>query len=126
MVGVEIVLVLVLAEYEILGLMAGRARFKYKVPAPATAGHPVFERYYRVHQNTLEQLMVFVPSLILFGLYVSPRAAQVLGILFLIARLAYAIGYVRDPERRFYGAAPTVAINMTLVLGSLIGLLHAV
>ena len=49
----------------------GRARVRCNVPAPATTGHPVFERYFRVQQNTLEQLIVFVPSMWLFGLYVS-------------------------------------------------------
>ena len=56
---VAIVILLALIEYNIFGILVGRARAKYNVPAPATSGDPVFERYCRVHQNTLEQLMVF-------------------------------------------------------------------
>lgn len=125
MTGVEIVMIVALLECQVMSLMAGRARLKFKVKAPATTGHPTFERYYRVHQNTLEQLMVFVPALLVFGLYVSSRAAVVLGILFVVARAAYAIGYIRDPGQRLYGAASTVAINSVLLVGGLVGLLFA-
>ncbi len=125
MVGVQIILVLALIEYLILGFNTGRARVKYDVKAPATTGHPLFERAYRVHQNTLEQLIVFVPSLLLFSYYVSARFAFILGLLFLIARAVYAVGYTRDPEQRIYGAGLTALVNAVLLIGSLVGLLIA-
>lgn len=123
MTAVEIVLITALIEYEAMGLMAGRARLKFKVEAPATVGHPIFERYYRVHQNTLEQLIIFVPALIIFALTVSAAVATVLGGLFIVARALYAIGYIRDPKQRLYGAGSTVLINGTLLVGGLVGLL---
>jgi glutathione S-transferase len=67
MVGVQIILVLALMEYMVLGFSAGLARTRYEIKAPATTGHPIFERHYRVHQNTLEQLIVFIPALLLFS-----------------------------------------------------------
>jgi uncharacterized membrane protein YecN with MAPEG domain len=73
---VALVVVLALLEYSILGVMVGQARLKYKVPAPATTGDPIFERYFRVHQNTMEQLIVFVPAMFIFAAYAmgwSPR-----------------------------------------------------
>ena len=33
------------------------------VPAPATTGTPEFERAFRVHYNTIEQLVLFIPLL---------------------------------------------------------------
>ena len=125
MVWVDIILVLALLEYIILGFNVSRNRVKYDVKAPATAGNPIFERHYRVHQNTLEQLIVFVPALLLFAFFVSRRWAAILGALFVIARIVYAAGYVRDPEQRSYGAAMTAVVNIILVIGSLIGLLRA-
>lgn len=68
---VAIVIGLALIEYFVFGLLVGRARQTYGVAAPAMSGHPVFERYMRVHQNTLEQLAVFVPAMVMFGVYVS-------------------------------------------------------
>ena len=125
MVGVYIVIMLALIEYSILGFNAGLARSKYGVKAPATTGHPMFERAYRVHQNTMEQLIVFIPAMIVFCRFVSSRWAVILGVLFLIARVVYAFGYMRDPEQRAYGAGLTTAVNLILIIGGLIGLLAA-
>ena len=58
-----IVTALVLIEYMLISIQVGRARAKYGIKAPATSGHPVFDRTFRVHQNTLEQLVIFIPSL---------------------------------------------------------------
>ncbi len=68
----SLVTVLTLILYFILTLNVGRARVKYKVPVPQTSGDADFERVFRVQQNTLEQLILFLPSLWLFALFVSP------------------------------------------------------
>jgi len=117
------VTIAVLIEYMVLGVMVGRARMKYGVAAPATTGHPMFERYFRVHQNTLEALIVFIPGLWLFAQYVSPRTAVALGLVFVASRIVYAVGYLRDPEKREAGAIATVVINGVLIIGSLIGVI---
>ncbi|HLY53305.1 MAG TPA: MAPEG family protein, partial [Steroidobacteraceae bacterium] len=59
----HLVLALALLEFFYFGLAVARARATYKVPAPATSGNEVFERYFRVHMNTLEQLIIFVPGI---------------------------------------------------------------
>ena len=58
-----IIAMLALVQYLAFGLFVGRARGKFGVDAPATTGHPEFERYFRAHYNTLEQLIVFLPAL---------------------------------------------------------------
>jgi len=79
--------VLALLEYSVLGAMVGRARQKYGVEAPATTGNPDFERYFRVHENTLESLIVFLPAVWIFSLTVNYHFGVALGALFLIARI---------------------------------------
>lgn len=118
-----IVTLLALIEYMVFGAMVGRARGKYGVEAPATTGNPDFERYFRVHENTLENLIVFIPALWLFSLSVNYHFGVALGLLFVIARIIYAQGYWRAAAKRGPGAAATLAINAILVLGGLIGLL---
>jgi glutathione S-transferase len=120
-----LITVAALVEYMVLGILVGRARIKLGVAAPATTGNPVFERYYRVHQNTLEALIVFLPGLWLFGGYVSRWAAIALGVVFIAGRIVYAVGYVKDPEKRTVGAIVTAIVNAILLLGSLIGLIVA-
>ena len=117
-----IVTLLALLEYSILGMMVGRARAKYGVEAPATTGNPDFERYFRVHENTLESLIVFIPALWIFSLTVNYHFGVALGLLFVIARIIYASGYLNAPAKRAPGAIATFVINAILVLGSLIWL----
>jgi uncharacterized membrane protein YecN with MAPEG domain len=118
---VAFVIALALLEYAVFGLLVGRARGKYHVAAPAISGHPVFERYFRVHQNTLEQLMAFVPGMWLFGTYVNPTWAAWLGLVFVVGRVVYLVGYVADPAKREIGFALSSLPVVILLLGALWG-----
>lgn len=97
---VAIVIVLALIEYIAFGILVGRARAKYNVPAPATSGDPTFERYWRVHQNTLEQLPTFIMAILIYGYYGNATIAAGLGVVFIIGRFLYLQGYVKDPAKR--------------------------
>ncbi|MEO8225030.1 MAG: MAPEG family protein [Gammaproteobacteria bacterium] len=122
---VAIVIVIALLEFMVFGLLVGRARVRCHVQAPATVGHPVFERYFRVQQNTLEQLIVFVPSMWFFGMYVSTLWAAGLGVLFVLGRVLYLTGYVADPKKRSAGFGLSYLPNMVLAVGALVGaILH--
>ena len=57
-------LVLALIVYFALSVNVGRARATWNVPAPQASGHPEFDKRYRVQMNTLEQLALFVPGVI--------------------------------------------------------------
>lgn len=120
---VAVVAALALIEYVLISLQTGQARAKYNVKAPATTGDPMFERHYRVQHNTIEQLVVFFPSLFLFASYVSGNIAAVLGLVFIVGRFLYARGYVADPEKRGTGFIIGFSANVILLLGGLIGAL---
>jgi len=118
---VSLVVVVALLEYFIFGLLVGRARGQYGVPAPAMSGHPVFERTMRVQQNTLEQLVIFVPAMFMFAQLVSAGMAALLGVIFIVGRALYYRGYVEAPEKRSVGFVLTVIPQVLLMLGTLIG-----
>jgi len=122
---VFLVILLALIEYTVFQGLVGRARVKYGVRAPAIAGNPDFERVNRVHQNTLEALIVFIPAVWIFGLYLSARWAAGLGLLFIVGRAIYAIGYFRAAEKRGPGAGITGLTNVALVLGAIVGVVRA-
>jgi glutathione S-transferase len=118
-----IVTLLALLEYLILGVMVGQARGTYGVEAPATTGNPDFERIFRVHVNTLESLIIFIPAVWIFSVTINYHLGVILGLLFVAARVIYAQGYMSAAAKRGPGAAATAAINGTLVLSSLIWLI---
>jgi glutathione S-transferase len=120
---VAIVAALALFEYAYFGAQVSRARGRYGVKAPATTGHELFDRHYRVQQNTAEQLVMFLPALYLFAVYVSAPIAALLGLAFLVGRALYARGYVADPERRGTGFIVGFAASAVLLLGGLAGAL---
>lgn len=123
---VHLVIVLALLEFLLFGYAVGRARTRYKVPAPAMSGHEVFDRYFRAQMNTLEQLVVFLPSLWLFAHYINAWAAVVLGLLFIVGRALYFRGYVQAAESRHAGFVLSAIPNVTLLTGALIGVSRAI
>ena len=118
---VDIVTALAVLQFLVFGFRVGTARGRYGVKAPATTGNETFERYFRVQQNTLEQLIVFLPGLYLFSHYFKPQVAAVLGAMYLIGREVYAVTYVKEPSKRGLGYGLTFLPTVILVLGGLFG-----
>jgi len=121
---VYLVMTLALIEYMVLGGLVGRARGKYGINAPAVTGNDIFERTFRVHQNTLEGLVIFLPGLWLCGTYWNPWVAAGIGVAGIIGRAIYARAYIRDPASRGPGAAIVGFANVFLVIGGLVGLIR--
>ena len=108
----------------VLSLRVGAMRQRHGVKAPAMTGHPEFERANRVHQNTVEQLVLFLPLLWL-ALYVLGDAITGLaGAVWIVGRIVYASGYARDPAARQSGMAITTLPIAVLLLASLWGILQ--
>ena len=123
---VYFMIMLALLEYVVMAALVGRAREKFGILAPTMTGHPDFERVIRVHLNTLENLIIFVPAVWIFASYVSALWAAILGFVFVVARAVYAVGYLRAAEKRSIGAAVTGLVDLVLVVGGLIGLALAI
>ncbi len=125
MVWVDIVGLLAVVQLFVFGTLVGRARGMYGVAAPATTGHPVFERYYRVQMNTVEALLVFLPGLYLGARYWSPKYAALLGVIYLIGRVIYLVAYVSDPKKRSLGFSLSMVPAIALVIAALVGAIRA-
>jgi glutathione S-transferase len=102
-----------------MGIRVAGARRRFGIAAPAIIGHPEFERYFRVHMNTLEGLVVFLPSLWLFAVYVSEPIAAALGLVWILGRVLYMFDYVKDANRRGRGFGIQAVATLVLVFGSL-------
>jgi glutathione S-transferase len=118
---VDIVTALALLQFIVFLMQVARARGKYGVLAPATTGNEIFERHFRVQQNTLEQLILFLPGLYLFAHYFNPLWAAGLGLIYLIGRQVYSASYVKDPKTRSAGFGLTFLPTLVLIVGGVIG-----
>lgn len=118
---------LILLEYLVFGYLVSRARARHRIIAPAVTGHPEFERCFRVQQNTIEQLVVALPAMWIFGLTQSGLWAAALGLVFVIGRGFYAYGYLASETGggRHYGFMLGFYATLALFVGAVIGVVKA-
>ncbi|WP_426702496.1 MAPEG family protein [Rhodanobacter sp. Col0626] len=116
-------LVTLLTVLLLLGTMwaVGRARDRHGIKAPATTGHPAFDRAYRVQMNTLEQTVMFLPTLWLAANYGFSGWAGVAGLVWIVGRVWYALAYLRDPAKREPGFIIGMLGWLALLLMACIG-----
>jgi len=122
---VNLVVVLALFEYFAFSALVGRARGMYGVQAPATSGNEMFERYFRVHYNTLELMIMFVPALLIAAIYWNPAWMAAVGAIYLVGRIVYLQGYVRDPKARDIGFGLSIVPIAVLAFAALAGVVRA-
>ena len=96
-----------------------KARGIYGVKLPAISGHPDFERVFRVQMNTLEWMLIFLPSLWLFAIYISDAVAAVLGLVWIAGRILYMTGYSQAAAKRGRGFGIQASTAIVLWLGAL-------
>lgn len=121
---VAIVTILALGQFVLFSIQVGSMRGKHGVKAPAMSGHPEFERMFRIQQNTMEQLVVFVPTLWIFAQYVDSQWAAGLGLVFIIGRFIYRSSYLKDPAKRSMGFTITFLPTAVMLVWGLIAVLR--
>jgi glutathione S-transferase len=112
---------LALTTYQATALLVGRARIRHGVRPPATNGPEEFERSLRVQQNTLEQLVFFLPVFWLAVLFSNGTAVSVLGLIWVGGRIAYAVGYLQAPEKRGPGFGISFLSGVVLLVMAVVG-----
>ncbi|MHA1544571.1 MAG: MAPEG family protein [Alphaproteobacteria bacterium] len=86
----------------------GLNRGKYKIKAPKMSGNETWERICRVHGNTVEQMVIFLPALWLAALTGGDKLAAAVGLVWPIARLFYSKLYLSNPKGRGPGILLTI------------------
>lgn len=118
---VHVVALLAITQFLLFGFLVGRARGKYHIKAPAVTGHEMFEREYRVQMNTLEQLICFLPALLIADLYWSQGFVAGVGAVYLVGRVLYRNAYVNSPGSRGLGFVLTFIPTVVLVIAGFVG-----
>lgn len=112
-----------LITYQGTAMAVAQARLKHKVLPPASSGPEPFERALRVQQNTLEQLVFFLPSFWLAALLVCEGWASLLGFIWVGGRIAYGVGYRQAPAKRRLGFAISFVSSTVLLAMAIVGVL---
>ena len=115
-----IVTFLALAQYTLFGIQVGGMRGKLDVPAPKEFGNEQFERMNRVHLNTAEQLILFIPALWMHAFYVNATYGAILGLVFIAGRFIYRAAYLKDPSSRGAGFTLTFLPSAVLLIWTLV------
>lgn len=116
-----IAIMVALLQFVYFGIEVGRARGRFGVQAPAVSGHPEFERYFRVQMNTLEQLIVIVPSAVAFATFASDLWAAVATAVYIVGRFIYFGSYVKDPSKRGTGFLLSALPGWVMAIGAMVG-----
>lgn len=118
---VAVVTSIALLQAFVFAFQVGMARVRYDVKAPATAGPEEFNRAFRIHQNTLEQLVLLVPAMWMFAWYVRADVAAGLGVLFVVGRQVYRGAYMKNPDTRSLGFGLGALAIVACTFGTLVG-----
>lgn len=116
---VAIVTLLALLLYLWMGTQVSRTRVRVGIRAPAMTGDPLLERTIRAHYNTLEWLPVFLASLWLFAIYWNSTIAAIVGLVWIIARILYFLGYAAEARKRSTGFLIQTLAVAVLLFGAL-------
>lgn len=121
----SLAVVLALLVYLVLGFLVGAARGKFNVPAPASSGHPEFDKRYRVHMNTLEQLALFLPAVFLAVPVLGDTVTAAIALVWSLGRIIYARAYFADAAKRGPGFGLTFFPTLILVGAGAYGAVRA-
>lgn len=120
----DLVAVLAILQLVFFAVLVGRARGLYSVKAPATSGHEMFERAYRVQMNTLELMVAFLPALYIAARYWPASYVAAIGAVYLLGRMIYWRSYTARPASRGIGFALSMLPILGLLIGALIGIVR--
>jgi glutathione S-transferase len=118
-------IVVALIVYFSLAFVVGRARVTFDVPAPASGGHPEFDKRYRVQMNTIEQIVLFLPAIWLAAPVLGDLTTALIGLLWSVGRLVYARSYYKDPATRSAGFMLTLLPTLALLIAAIVGAVRA-
>jgi glutathione S-transferase len=99
-------------------ILVSRARRKFGVKLPAISGNADFERVFRAQMNTLEWMPIFLPALWLFAIYINDPIAAAIGLVWIVGRVLYVLGYAKATEKRGPGFAIQSIAAIALWLGA--------
>jgi glutathione S-transferase len=108
------------------GILVARTRRRLGIHPPVMTGSPELDCALRVQGNTLEQIVIFLPSLWLAALYFQGWIPPLLGLVWCLGRIIFALTYKpAAPGKRFIGFQLTIFPTLILVILAIVGIVQA-
>lgn len=121
---VDLVGIIAVLQLFVFGALTGNVRRKSGLKAPAVTGDENFERMYRVQMNTLETLILFLPSLFIATKYWPPTVVAGIGSIYLLGRILFWRAYVTQPSKRALGFVLSILPIFILILMTIVGVVR--
>ena len=119
--AMAIITVIALIQLMYFAFAVGIARGAYEISAPSIIGNEIFERANRVHQNSVEHIVIFVPALWMFGYFIDPLWGSGVGLVYIVSRFMYRAAYLSDPSKRSLSFTLGFFAIVVLLVGSTAG-----
>ena len=116
---------LAISLYFFTSVQVSKARQAFSIKAPAISGNPDFERAFRVQKNTLEWMPIFLPALWLTALYIGDKWAAAGGVVWIVGRILYMLGYSAAANKRGTGFIIQALASVVLWIAALTGVAMA-
>jgi glutathione S-transferase len=124
MLWIELITLLAIGQLFLFSMSVGRARARHGLPLPAMSGNEMVERHIRGHLNSLEWIVIFLPALWIAAQHWGQYLVAGLGVIYLVGRTLYFLGYVRDIKKRMPGFVLSTLGALALVLLALVGVIR--
>lgn len=111
-----LVTLLTLTVYFVLTYNVGRARKRFGIMPPDMTGPEDFMRVVRVHGNTVEQMLMFLPLLWMAAFAARDEIAAAIGVFWPLSRILYAAGYYKSVKGRVPGFLSGLLIVVILFI----------
>ena len=108
-----------------LQINTGKVRGRTGIKPPAMSGDPTLEAALRAEGNTVEQYVLFLPALWLAALYFQGWVPPIVGLVWCLGRVLYAVGYMSQPDKRYPGYMVSVLASLVLIVLAAIGVINA-
>jgi uncharacterized membrane protein YecN with MAPEG domain len=109
-----------------LAIRVARTRTRLNILPPAMTGSPELDCVLRGHANTVEQFILFLPSLWVAALYFQGWIPPILGLLWCVGRIVFALGYKpANPKGRYPGFFLGMIAMLALIVLGAIGIVQA-
>jgi uncharacterized membrane protein YecN with MAPEG domain len=106
-------------------ILVARTRRATGIQPPAMSGDLRLERALRVQGNTVEGFIVFIPALWLATLYFQGWIPPLIGLIWCLGRIIFAVGYMTSAEKRHVGFTISIFSVLALVILAGVGVVQS-